>query len=94
MEQVMEQVVRQMPTLNIPKHSVEVVVHISEHLDDKQRHNLVVALENTTGIVSAMFCNLRDHLILIRYDRDTCSSKDVLERVRSQNIGARLIGPI
>ena len=90
----MDQIVHQMPARKAAKNSVEIVVHLAEALDDKQRNNLVVALENTTGIVSAMFCHLRDHLMLIRYDRDFYSSHDVLERITSQNISARLIGPI
>ena len=49
----MDQVVHQMPQLEAAKNTVEVVVHISEHLDDRQRNNLVVALKNKNGIVSA-----------------------------------------
>jgi hypothetical protein len=90
----MDQIVHQMPTQKVAKNSIEIVVHIVDALDDKQRNNLVVTLENTKGIASAMFCHLRDHLMLIRYDRDLYSSHDVLERVTSQNISARLIGPI
>jgi hypothetical protein len=90
----MEQVAYNMPTLNRAAHAVEVVVHIPERLDDKQRHNLVVALENSNGIVSAEFCHLRDHLMLVRYDRDHYSSQHVLNALRTQNVNARLIGPI
>jgi cell division protein FtsX len=90
----MEQVAHQITQLDVAKNTVEVVVHISEHLDDKQRNNLAVALENRNGIVSAEFCHLRDHLMLVRYDRDHYSSQDVLNAFRAQKINARLIGPI
>jgi hypothetical protein len=90
----MDQIVHQMPRLDVAKNTVEVVVHISEHLDDKQRNNLVVALENRNDIVSAEFCHLRDHLMLVRYDRDHYSSQYVLNAFRAQKINARLIGPI
>ena len=77
-----------------PDHTVEIVVHISETLGAQQREDLVSALENSGGITTAEFCPLRYHLMLVRYDRDLYSSQGVLERVTSQNISARLIGPV
>lgn len=77
-----------------PEHSVEIVVHIPETLGEIRRNNLVAALEQDSGIVSADFCPLRYHLMLVRYDRDNYSSQDVLARVRSRHTNARLIGPV
>jgi hypothetical protein len=79
---------------NEPAHTVEIVVHISENLDEQQRSSLVSALNSNAGIVAAEFCPLRYHLILVRYDREAYSSQDVLNRVNSQNVTARLIGPV
>ena len=79
---------------NEPEHSVEIVVHITEDLGEKQRKDLVDALENEESIVSAEFCPLRYHLMLVRYDRDILSSQDVLANVKNQNYNARLIGPV
>ena len=77
-----------------PEHTIEIVVHITENLEEQQRGNLVASLGNNDGIVAAEFCPLRYHLILVRYDRDMYSSQDVLARVNSQNVNARLIGPV
>jgi len=77
-----------------PDHTAEIVVHIIETLDEKQREELVNALESNGGITTAEFCPLRYHLMLVRYDRDLYSSQDVLDRVKSQNVDARLIGPV
>jgi hypothetical protein len=90
----MDMVVENMPILNEAKNAVEIVVHISENLEDMQRNNLVVALENEDSIVSAEFCPLHYHLMLVRYDRDQYSSQDVLGAVSAQKLQARLIGPI
>jgi hypothetical protein len=79
---------------NEPEHTIEIVVHITETLGEQQRGDLVAALENNGGITTAEFCPLRYHLMLVRYDRDLHSSQDVLERVTSQNVKARLIGPV
>jgi len=77
-----------------PEHTVEIVVHITETLGEQQRRDLVAALEGDGGITTAEFCPLRYHLMLVRYDRDLYSSQDVLDRVVSKNVNARLIGPV
>jgi hypothetical protein len=77
-----------------PAHIVEIVVHITESLGEKERAELVAALEKNDGITTAEFCPLRYHLMLVRYNRDLYSSHDVLERVTAQNVNARLIGPV
>jgi phosphoribosyl-ATP pyrophosphohydrolase len=77
-----------------PDHTVEIVVHITETLGEQRREDLVAALEDSSGITTAEFCPLRYHLMLVRYDRDLYSSQDVLKRVTSQNVNARLIGPV
>ena len=77
-----------------PAHVVEIVVHITESLGERERQELVDALEKSDGITAAEFCPLRYHLMLVRYDRDRYSSHDVLEYVTAQNVDARLIGPV
>ena len=77
-----------------PANTVEIIVHISENLGETRRNDLVDALEKEGGIVSAEFCPLRYHLMLVRYDRDIASSQDVLSSVKAQNYNARLIGPV
>ena len=79
---------------NEPDHTVEIVVHITESLGEQRREDLVTALEENGGITTAEFCPLRYHLMLVRYDREMYSSQDVLDRVKSQNVDARLIGPV
>ena len=90
----MDQLVSDMPVLDVTKSAVEIVVHVSEALDEGQRSNLVASLEGEEGIVSAEFCPLRYHLMIVSYDRDRCSSLDVLGAVAARNLQARLIGPI
>jgi hypothetical protein len=73
----MDMVVENMPVLDEAKNTVEIVVHISENLEERQRSNLVTALDNKEGIVSAVFCPLRYHLMLVRYDKDQYSDEAV-----------------
>ncbi len=74
--------------------TVEIVVHVTEDLDEEQRDILVSALKNANGITAAEFCPLRFHLMLVRYDTDELSSQDVLSCVAAQDVHARLIGPV
>ena len=90
----MNQAINRVPTASESSNAVEIVVHVSENLEDQQRRDLVAALEQEDGIVSAEFCPLRYHLMLVRYDRHQYSSQDVLRAVGTQKIQARLIGPI
>jgi len=90
----MDQAVHDMPILNEARNTVEILVHISESLDDVQRNQLVDAIEDIVGVDSAEFCPLRYHLMLIRYDRDRYSSLDILSAVSDHKLQARLIGPI
>jgi len=77
-----------------PDHTVEIVLHITETLGEERRGVLVATLEDNDGITTAEFCPLRYHLMLVRYDKDLYSSQDVLARVKSQEVNARLIGPV
>ena len=72
--------------------TVEIIVHIAGTLEEQRRRRLAAALRNVNGIVSAEFCTLRYHLMLIRYDRDLYSSQDVVAKVKSHNVYARLVG--
>lgn len=88
----MNQIVQ--PLNSEARKTVEIVVHVTEELNEDQRDNLASALKNTEGITGAEFCPLRYHLMLVRYDTDVFSSQDVLSSVSEQDLHARLIGPV
>jgi hypothetical protein len=74
--------------------NVEIIVHVDETLDQRQRQELVSFLASSDGIASAEFCPLRYHLLLIQYDRERLNSQEVLNRVVAKNVHAELIGPV
>ena len=88
----MNQVAQHLPDQE--KCAVEVVVYISKDLGDDQQNLVVSALEKTDGILGAEFCQMRNHLVLAKYDRNMLSSQDVLKSFNSLNLEAKLIGPI
>ena len=53
----MDQALHHMPTLNVAKNAVEIVVHVSENLEDQQRRDLVSTLEQEDGIEENI-CNV------------------------------------
>lgn len=77
-----------------PERIVEIVVHITEAIDELQRINYVAALENDDRIFAVSFCPTRCHLMLVKYDSNHYSSQDILASIESQKVSARLVGPI
>ena len=77
-----------------PEHIVEIVVHISETLEEQQRLNFVAALENDDRICAVRFSPKRNHLMLVKYDSNRYSSRDILASIESQEINAQLVGPV
>jgi chromatin segregation and condensation protein Rec8/ScpA/Scc1 (kleisin family) len=77
-----------------PEHIIEIVVHITDALEEQQRMNFVAALENDERISAVSFFPTRCHLMLVKYDRDHYSSQDVLASIESRKVSAKLVGPI
>ena len=78
----------------VPEHIVEIVVHITESLEEQQRLNFVAALENDDRISEVNISPKRCHLMLVKYDSNRYSSQDVLTSIESQKINAQLVGPV
>jgi hypothetical protein len=74
--------------------NVEMIVHINESLDGITRNSLQAAILEDKGVLSAEFCPLRYHLLLVQYDRTKLNSRDVLSKVVAQNLSAQIVGPI
>jgi len=75
-------------------HTVEVIIHIDDDLEEGRRNSLAYSLTERDGIYSAEFCPLRNHLMLVDYDSKQLSSLDVLQFVSGEQVTAQLIGPV
>lgn len=73
---------------------VEIVVHITEALEEQQRLKFISALEYEDHIFAVNFSPDQYHLLLVKYYRNRYSSQDVLASLESQKVNARLVGPI
>ena len=88
----MDMAVQQRP--NEAKNAVEIVVYVKEELGEEQQNLVISTLEKTDGIIGAEFCLLRNHLMLVKYDKDIFTSQDALKSFNSLNLEAKLVGPI
>jgi len=73
---------------------VEIILHIDDEVDEARRREMTTALEKNEDVYTAEFCPLRYHLILVNYNKENFSSKDVLNIVNEQGVTAQLIGPV
>lgn len=73
---------------------MEIVVHVDETLSDERRSELSEELTKIKGIHAADFCPLRFHLMVLGYDRERMTSQDVLTKITSTGVHAKLIGPV
>jgi len=75
-------------------HKVEIVIHVDDVLGEEQQAELIDDLRKHGGVAEAHFTPGRAHLLVIDYDSDELSARDVLEQVRREHLRAELIGPI
>jgi len=74
--------------------SVEIVLHVDDALEEKQRNDLASSLSANDGVYNARFTPNRDHLMLVKYNRVKYKAIDILQKLTSNNVRAELIGPI
>jgi hypothetical protein len=74
--------------------TVEIIVHVDEHLGEERRMEVVSSLAANDGIYKARFSQNRNHLMLVEYNRTKYKAQDILRKVMSHRLHAELIGPI
>ena len=71
--------------------SVEVIVHVGDDLGKQQRNDLLSRMSDESGILEANIAELRGHFMIVRYDRNAMSSRNVIDAFKESNVDARLI---
>ena len=74
------------------KHSTDIVIHIDETLDDKNRKALATKIQALTGVESASLADNKPHLMIIGYNAKQTKAQDVLKNVRKAGTQAQLVG--
>ncbi len=71
---------------------VDVTVHVDEALDKETRAKLENDLRSQDGVISVHSSEHTPHLIVVTYDPDHASSKQILKVVLSEHLHGELIG--
>ncbi len=75
----------------IPK-MVDVLVHIEEELDLRARDDLDDTMRGLKGVFSVRIPANKPHLMLVEYNPDWTSSRDILGSVAHKGLHAELVG--
>jgi hypothetical protein len=70
----------------------DVTLHIDENITHGDREALRDKLLDHDGVMAASYHDEKPHLLMVEYNPDIVSSKDLLEVVESLGVHAELIG--
>lgn len=70
----------------------DITVHIDETLNDRELANLEQAIRSDEGVVSVGHNEKGRHFMVVLYDPEAISGKDILGRVTEQGFRGELIG--
>ncbi len=70
----------------------DVTVHIDETISHSERESLRDKVLQQAGVMAAAYRDEKPHLMMVEYDPDAVSSKDILKVVKSAGVHAELVG--
>ena len=71
---------------------VDVIIHIDPDTDHNQREFLRDLLLKHTGVDAAAYHDDKPHLMIVEYDPDKVTSRQLLDVITEHNIHAELVG--
>lgn len=71
---------------------VDVLIHIDPETSHEQREFIRDLLLKHDGVDAASYHDDKPHLIVVEYDPDVVTSKQLLDVITKQNVHAELIG--
>ncbi|ACH84345.1 hypothetical protein [Acidithiobacillus ferrooxidans] len=71
---------------------VKVLIHVNDVLDEGTSRPLLTCLREVPGVTQVSFDPKQEHLIVVQYQPNTTSSKELLESVLKHGHQAQLIG--
>lgn len=72
-------------------HQTNILVHLDEPLETKELVALQGALGHIGGVIQVS-PSVRPQMVWVDYDSGATAAKTIIEQVRRQGLGARLIG--
>ncbi|MCW8956645.1 MAG: hypothetical protein OQL09_07160 [Gammaproteobacteria bacterium] len=71
---------------------VDVLIHVNEALDNKQRVQLEQTMRDLDGVIAPRFNPEHPHLMLVAFNPKHVQSRTLLQQVSSVGYHAQLIG--
>lgn len=71
---------------------VEVVIHVNSALDEGTSGPLLTCLREIPGVIQVSFDPKQEHLVVVQYQPNITSSKELLQSVLKSGHQAQLIG--
>ena len=71
---------------------VKVLIHVNDALDEDASRPLLTCLREVPGVTQVSFDPKQEHLVVVQYQPDTISSKELLDGVLKRGHQAQLIG--
>ena len=71
---------------------VKVLIHVNDVFDEGTSRPLLTCLREVPGVTQVSFDPKQEHLVVVQYQPDTISSKELLDDVLKRGHQAQLIG--
>ena len=73
-------------------HMSDIMLHIDDELNSREQSVLETQMRDQTGVVGLGYHDTQPHLMIIEYDRDVTSPKQLLHVVNDYGLHAELVG--
>ena len=73
-------------------HMSDIMLHIDENLNSKEQSILESQMREQTGVVGLGYHDTQPHLMIVEYDLDVTTPKNLLHAVNNLGLHAELIG--
>ncbi len=73
-------------------HMSDIMLHIDEELDKEQQSLLETQMRDQKGVVGLGYHDTQPHLMIVEYDKDATTPKELLHAVNDFGLHAELVG--
>lgn len=73
-------------------HMSDIMLHIDENLNSKEQWILESQMRDLTGVVGLGYHGTQPHLMIVEYDLDATTPKNLLHAVNDFGLHAELVG--
>jgi hypothetical protein len=70
----------------------DVLIHVSDKINDYEKGNLVKELRNLNGVIAPRFNQNKEHLLLVSYNSEAINSLTLLNEIKGKGYKAQLVG--